>query len=195
MQPLWNGCAAEWMALPNRKAASRASKFRRQRPQRHITLSEARSRLYQRRSLQVNRHFAAFFKIYKIFTILRRSNLKILQNFVKFFMTWKEKISLFFENVEQFSPKIWVPSGAKVCKSCRSWNMLKKDYLVAKIGVDTAENEPSKVPLRDVFVISLKGRCGRPPWRPRRTWRWGSSAPSTAGSSRGPELRSLISIR
>ena len=28
---------------------------------RHITLSEARSRLYRRRSLQVNSHFAAFF--------------------------------------------------------------------------------------------------------------------------------------
>ena len=44
---------------------------------RHITLSEARSRLYRRRSLQVNSHFAALFKIYKIFTILRRSNLKM----------------------------------------------------------------------------------------------------------------------
>ena len=53
---------------------------------RHVTLSEARSRLYQRRSLQVNSHFAAFFKIYKIVTLLRRSNLKIFQNFVKFFV-------------------------------------------------------------------------------------------------------------
>ena len=43
---------------------------------RHITLSEARSRLYQRRFLQPNSHFAAFFKIYKIFIILRRLNLK-----------------------------------------------------------------------------------------------------------------------
>ena len=33
---------------------------------RHITLSEARSRLYQRRSLQPNSHFATFFKIFKI---------------------------------------------------------------------------------------------------------------------------------
>ena len=48
---------------------------------RHITLSEARSRLDRRRSLQVNSHFSAFFKIYKIFTILRRSNLKIFAKF------------------------------------------------------------------------------------------------------------------
>ena len=53
---------------------------------RHITLSEARSRLYQRQSWPPNSHFSAFFKIYKIykfFTILRRSNLKILLKFHK----------------------------------------------------------------------------------------------------------------
>ena len=120
------------------------------------TLSEARSRLYQRRSLQVNRHFAAFFKIYKIFTILRRSNLKFLQNFVKILVILKrnsqnfqkfqnfEKCWWISENFGQFSLKIWVPSGAKVCKSCRSWKTLQNDYLVTKIGVDTAENEPRK---------------------------------------------------
>ena len=35
--------------------------------------------------------------------------------------------------------------GATVCKSCRSRKTLKNKYLDAKIGVDTAENEPSKV--------------------------------------------------
>ena len=30
----------------------------------------------------------------------------------------------------------------KVCKFCRSGNMLKNDFLLAKFGVDTAENEP-----------------------------------------------------
>ena len=35
--------------------------------------------------------------------------------------------------------------GAKECKSCRSRKTLQNEYLVAKIGVDTAENEPSKV--------------------------------------------------
>ena len=48
-----------------------------------ITLSEARSRLYQHRCWPPNNHFSAFFKIYKICTILRRANFKILQNFVK----------------------------------------------------------------------------------------------------------------
>ena len=32
-----------------------------------------------------------------------------------------------------------------VCKSCRSRKMLKNEYLVAKIGFDTEENERSKV--------------------------------------------------
>ena len=50
----------------------------------------ARSRLYRRRIWPPNSHFAAFFKIYKIFTILRRSNLKMLQNFVKKFVILKK---------------------------------------------------------------------------------------------------------
>ena len=37
-----------------------------------------------------------------------------------------------------------VRSGAKVCQSCKSGKMLKNAYLDAKIGVDTAENEPSE---------------------------------------------------
>ena len=36
-------------------------------------------------------------------------------------------------------------SGAKVCKSCRFRKMQKNEYLVAKIGFDTAENEPLQV--------------------------------------------------
>ena len=35
--------------------------------------------------------------------------------------------------------------GAKACKSCRSRQELSNEYLLAKIGVDTAENEPLKV--------------------------------------------------
>ena len=52
--------------------------------------SEARSRLDRRRSLQVNSYFSAFFKIYKIFRILRRSNLKIFEKFVKNFAISKK---------------------------------------------------------------------------------------------------------
>ena len=36
-------------------------------------------------------------------------------------------------------------SGAKDCKSCRSRQGLSKEYLLAEIGFDTAENGPLKV--------------------------------------------------
>ncbi len=35
--------------------------------------------------------------------------------------------------------------GAKACKSCRSRQELSNEYLLAKFGFDTAENEPLKV--------------------------------------------------
>ena len=54
------------------------------------------------------------------------------------------KIAEILQNLRK-SSRIWVRSGAKVCQSCRSRKMLKNDYLLAKIGFDTAENEPSKV--------------------------------------------------
>ena len=34
------------------------------------------------------------------------------------------------------------PSGSKVCKSCRHWKILENACFFAKIGFDTAENEP-----------------------------------------------------
>ena len=51
-----------------------------------------------------------------------------------------------FENLQKFCNfllNFGDLSGAKDCKSCRSRKMLKNDALVAKFGVDTAENEPS----------------------------------------------------
>ena len=36
-------------------------------------------------------------------------------------------------------------SGAKACKSCRSRQELSNEYFLAKIGVDTEENESYKV--------------------------------------------------
>ena len=36
-------------------------------------------------------------------------------------------------------------NGAKVCKSCRSRQEFSNKYLLAKIGVDTAENGPLNV--------------------------------------------------
>ena len=44
-----------------------------------------------------------------------------------------------------FELKIWILGGVKVCKSCRSRQTLQNEYLVAKIGFDTAANESSKV--------------------------------------------------
>ena len=46
-------------------------------------LETARSRLYRRRFWPPNNHFSAFFKIYKICTLLLCSKLKMLRNFVK----------------------------------------------------------------------------------------------------------------
>ena len=63
---------------------------------RHITLSEARSRLYQHRSWPPNSHFAAFFKIYKICILLHRSELKFLEKIIQNF----QKFCKFCENIE-----------------------------------------------------------------------------------------------
>ena len=60
---------------------------------RHLALSEARSRLYRRRSLQVNNHFAAFFKIYKICTLLHRSGINILEKIQQNCPKFQEKRS------------------------------------------------------------------------------------------------------
>ena len=123
-----------------------------------------------------------FFKIYKIFTILRRSNLKfslkfhkshkMLQNFAKFQNFW-----IFWKvsgKYREISPKNWVPSGVKVFKSCRSWKMLQNDYLVAKIGVDTAENEPRKESCGRGDQAELSAQLG---WsNSARGTRWGRPA-------------------
>ena len=60
----------------------------------------------------------------------------------KFCKIWKNH--QFLQNFAKIK-KNWVRSGAKDWKSCRSQKTLKNEYLVAKFGFDTAENEPSKV--------------------------------------------------
>ena len=65
----------------------------------------------------------------------RRENCKLLT--MLFEILWKNaKI-----RDENFL-KYWGLSGAKACKSCRSRQELSNEYLLAKIGFDTAENEP-----------------------------------------------------
>ena len=50
-------------------------------------------------------------------------------------------------------------SGAKVCTSCRSRHDLSNEYLLAKIGFDTAENGPLQVCQR----LAPKARRKRKP--------------------------------
>ena len=66
---------------------------------------------------------------------------------------WKmSKIRIFWRNLNKNAKKFneflltfWIWSGAKVWQSCRSRKMLKNEYLGVKNGLDTDENEPSKV--------------------------------------------------
>ena len=85
---------------------------------------------------QIHQHFAEKMQI---------STQKIGKKFIiSFFHSRK--------NVDEFWLKFWSLSGAKVCESCTSRQELSNEYLLAKIGVDTAENEPLKV-WGDVFII------------------------------------------
>ncbi len=56
-----------------------------------------------------------------------------------------QKIEKNTKKFDDFLSKIWDLSGAKDCKSCRSRKMLSNEYLDAKFGFDTEENEPLKV--------------------------------------------------
>ena len=106
-----------------------------------------------------------------IFQIISQNSekfsLKLVQNSTKiakksrFFIKFQQKCEKVWRNLRRF----WASSGAKVRQSCRSRKTLQNEYLVAKIGVDTAENDPSKfAPIT---------------WR-RKTW--------ACLSPRGPEL-------
>ena len=59
--------------------------------------------------------------------------------------------------------KYWGLSGAKTCKSCRSRQELSNEYLLAEIGVDTAEHESLKVHL----IFKLWDLIFTEPPRPR----------------------------
>ena len=74
----------------------------------HITLSEARLRLDQRRFSRPNTHFSAFFEIYKI-----------LQNFCKFFEIFRifPEFCKFWGNLQKY-----VKFCKKFCKICAKFN-------------------------------------------------------------------------
>ena len=50
-------------------------------------------------------------------------------------------------------------SGAKACKYCRSRQELSNEYLLAKFGVDTAENESIKVCLNFTQFCEVSTRA------------------------------------
>ena len=56
-------------------------------------------------------------------------------------------------NVDENLLNCWDWSGAKECTSCRSRKTLKNEHLLAKIGVDIAENEP------EVLVWNINDTC------------------------------------
>ena len=64
---------------------------------------------------------------------------KLLKN-RDFCWNFSKNMKKFDKNLRRF----WASSGAKVRQSCRFRKTLQNDALDAKIGVDTAENEPSK---------------------------------------------------
>ena len=104
-------------------ASPRAPRQDHARARASITLSEARSRLDQRRFSHPNTHFAAFFKIYTkiIFSQANLQNIfsvffKISQNFAKImrtFSNFSEKLQIFYR-VNQFAEVF-----AEFAKSCR----------------------------------------------------------------------------
>ena len=77
---------------------------------------------------------------------------KIIINFIKFHQIFANfaKISAFFDGILL---KFRDSSSARMFKSCRSRKTLQKEYLVVKIGVDTAENGPSKVSIILGFLL------------------------------------------
>ena len=97
-------------------------------------VSEARSRLYRSRSLQVNSHFAAFFEIYKICTLFHRSNSifwrklsKIFRKFAKFSNIFEnlKKFVIFFQNPEIFD-EIFENFEIRAAQNCENLVDLEK---------------------------------------------------------------------
>ena len=92
-------------------------------------------------------------KIWCIFSKNRRENCKISVILLEI-----------HENVTKICDEnllnCWGRRGAKEYKSCRSRQELSNEYLLAKIGFDTAENEPSKV-WRGQMPCDARGRAAR----------------------------------
>ena len=110
-------------------------------------LDRARSRLYRGQILQVNTRWKALAEIYKMQSFAQLCNLKFCQNFANFFAKFskfrkvREKIAKFWQNSSKFLKKCDFRSVQRSAL-CRSRRELSNEYLLAKFGFDTAENEP-----------------------------------------------------
>ena len=68
--------------------------------------------------------------------------------------------------------KYWGLSGAKACKSCRSRQELSNEYLLAKFGFDTAENEPEYGYRISLIFVSLIFGPIFPPFSKTKSLHW-----------------------
>ena len=82
------------------------------------------------------------------FQSILRKQIRKLPKFLKFVKIIQYYSILFNRVLSRDRGTVWPwrgESGAKACKSCRSRQELSNAYFLAKFGVDTEENEPSKV--------------------------------------------------
>ena len=96
-----------------------------------------------------------------------------MANVTKFCKQKSAIISAFFnkkiEIRERPSFRLWIPNTVQSSALCKSRRELSNEYLLAKFGFDTAENEPSKVrPIprgEAIRVLRRVRRSSRRPWR------------------------------
>ena len=81
------------------------------------------------------------------------------------------KKSKFCEILQKFAQKkfgdflqnFWIWSGAKECRSCRAWKMLKNAPTLAIVAVHTEENEPPRILIwntTNIYIHYLEPRNG-----------------------------------
>ena len=105
-------------------------------------LGGARSRLYRRRFLQVNTRWKALAEIYTMHSFApfwnpHRSLISYVSKLLFQSVAPKKKLAIFDEKIEIRERSKTVQRSAL----CRSRRELSNEYLLAKIGVGTAENE------------------------------------------------------
>ena len=97
--------------------------------------SKIRQNLSEMLHLEKSQHFLD--NLAKFRQILTGIDAKFVENSSKI-LVYAENQNL-AKNLKKFD------RGAKECQSCRSRKMLQNEYLIARIGADAEENEPSKI--------------------------------------------------